>query len=332
MTENKATVLIVGGAGYIGSHALKELNARGYNTLVLDNLELGHREIVEDILGSRLLEGDINDRPFLDRVFRENKIDAVMHFAAYAFVGESVTNPQKYYRNNVAGTLNLLSAMVDAEVKYMVFSSSCAVYGIPDVIPIPESQIQRPVNPYGMSKFIVERMLADFNAAYGLKSVSFRYFNAAGADPDGLIGEDHDPETHLIPLVLQAALGKRESIHVFGRDYDTPDGTCIRDYIHVSDLAAAHAAGLDYMMGGGETTAFNLGTERGYSVLEVINIAREVTGMKIDTADSDRRPGDPPILVADSKKARNVLYWSPRYPDLRETIAHAWQWHKKRHG
>jgi UDP-glucose 4-epimerase len=255
-----------------------------------------------------------------------------MHFSAYAYVGESVTDPAKYYRNNVIGTLTLLEAMMAASVKKFVFSSTCATYGVPKIVPIPEDHPQDPINPYGATKLMVERILADFAPAYDFKSVCFRYFNAAGADPEGLLGEDHDPETHLIPLVLMAALGKRDSISIFGTDYPTPDGTCIRDYIHVSDLADAHILGLEYLLQGGNSDAFNLGNGLGFSVKEVIDAAREITGREIKVEVSDRRPGDPPALVGSSDKAQTILGWKPQYPDIKDILSHAWQWHQKRHG
>jgi UDP-glucose 4-epimerase len=256
----------------------------------------------------------------------------VIHFAAYAYVGESVSHPDKYYRNNVLGTLTLLEAMVAADVKKIVFSSTCATYGVPETVPIPEDHPQNPINPYGATKLMVERILQDFDVAYGLKSVSFRYFNAAGADPQGRLGEDHQPETHLIPLVLMAALGKRADISIFGTDYPTPDGTCIRDYIHVADLADAHVLGLKYLLADGVSDRFNLGNGLGFSVQAVIDKAREVTGRSIVAVAHDRRPGDPPALVGSGDKARQVLGWQPQYADLELILQHAWQWHQKRHG
>jgi UDP-glucose 4-epimerase len=240
--------------------------------------------------------------------------------------------PDKYYRNNFTGTLTLLEAMLAASVKTFVFSSTCATYGVPQVIPIPEDHPQNPINPYGASKLMVERVLGDFDVAYDLKSVCFRYFNAAGADPSGLLGEDHAPETHLIPLLLLAALGQRESISIFGTDYPTEDGTCIRDYIHVNDLASAHVLGIEYLLKGGKSQVFNLGNGSGFSVREVIETARSVTGREIKTVECERRPGDPPVLVGSSDKARNILDWRPEYANLSEIVAHAWQWHQKRHG
>ncbi|AMA09405.1 UDP-glucose 4-epimerase GalE [Picosynechococcus sp. PCC 73109] len=326
------TVLVTGGAGYIGSQAVLSLQRRGYRVIVLDNLVYGHRDLVASVLKAELIVGDTGDRPLLDQIFTDHKIDAVMHFAAYAYVGESVTAPAKYYRNNVVGTLTLLEAMIAAGVKQFVFSSTCATYGEPSEIPIPEAHPQNPINPYGMSKLMVEKMLWDFDRAYGLRSVMFRYFNAAGADPNGHLGEDHNPETHLIPLVLFAALGQREHISIFGTDYPTPDGTCVRDYIHVSDLADAHVLGLEYLLQGGATNAFNLGNGNGFSVKEVIEAARKITAKEIKAIATDRRPGDPPSLVGSSEKARTVLGWQPQYADLETILQHAWHWHQRRHG
>jgi UDP-glucose 4-epimerase len=332
MTETKSTILVTGGAGYIGSHAVLELQRAGYEVVVLDNLSYGHRELIEQGLQVKLIVGDIHDRPLLDQIFSEHTIAAVMHFAAFIAVGESVTDPAKYYENNVAGTLTLLEAMVAASVKHFVFSSTCALYGNPEFIPITEDHPQAPISPYATSKWMVERILSDFDLAYGLKSVRFRYFNAAGADPTGLLGEDHAPETHLIPLVLLTALGKLPAIKIFGTDYSTPDGTCIRDYIHVTDLAQAHVLGLQYLQNGGASEVFNLGNGNGFSVREVISAAHKVTGRKIAIVESDRRPGDPPILVGSSEKAQKTLGWRPQYADLTVILEHAWQWHQKRHG
>ncbi|MFB2920564.1 MULTISPECIES: UDP-glucose 4-epimerase GalE [Aerosakkonema] len=331
MPQDKPTILVTGGAGYIGSHAVLALQRAGYDVVILDNLIYGHRDLVEKVLQVELVVGDTSDRPLLDRLFSRLNIAAVMHFAAFAYVGESVTDPAKYYRNNVYGTLTLLEAMLAAGVKKFVFSSTCATYGVPQILPLPEDHPQNPINPYGASKLMVERILSDFDAAYDLKSVCFRYFNAAGADPDGLLGEDHNPETHLIPLVLQTALGKRESVSVFGTDYPTPDGTCIRDYIHVNDLAAAHVLGLKYLLESGDSAVFNLGNGGGFSVKETIETARGITGREIKAIECDRRPGDPPVLVGSSDKARQILGWNPQYPDLSDIISHAWKWHQQRH-
>ena len=330
---SKQTILVT---GYIGSHAVKALQQGGYEVLILDNLVYGHKDIAET-LGAELIIGDTNDRPLLDKLFsdrasKNHPISAVMHFAAYAYVGESVTQPDKYYRNNVVGTLSLLEAMVAANIKTFVFSSTCATYGVPQQTPITEDHPQAPINPYGATKLMVERILQDFDVAYGLKSVIFRYFNAAGADPDGAIGEDHNPETHLIPLVLQTALGKREAISVFGSDYPTPDGTCIRDYIHVTDLADAHVLGLQYLLDGNKSEIFNLGNGNGFSVKEVIDAAKEITGKPIKVVMGDRRVGDPPALVGSADKARKTLNWQPKYADINLILQHSWQWHQKRHG
>ena len=326
------TILVTGGAGYIGSHTVKALQKKGYRVVVLDNLMYGHREIVEDVLKAKLIVGDINDRFLLEKIFETHPIEAVIHFAAYAYVGESVKSPAKYYWNNVTGTLNLLKAMMAASVKNIIFSSTCATYGVPTRVPIQESDPQNPINPYGTSKLMVEKMLGDFDRAYGLKSVIFRYFNAAGADPSGLLGEDHIPETHLIPLVLMTALNKRDSVSIFGTDYPTEDGSCIRDYIHVSDLAQAHVLGLEYILQESQSEIFNLGNGSGFSVKQIIETARRVTGRKITAIECDRRPGDPPVLVGSGEKAKKVLGWQPQYPDISSILTHAWNWHKQRHG
>ncbi|OUL25234.1 UDP-glucose 4-epimerase GalE [Nostoc sp. RF31YmG] len=331
MSPRKPTILVTGGAGYIGSHTVLALKRAGYEVVILDNLVYGHRDLVEKVLQVELIAGDTSDRALLDQLFQTRNIDAVMHFSAYAYVGESVTDPAKYYRNNVLGTLVLLEAMLAASIKKFVFSSTCATYGVPEVVPIPENHPQNPINPYGATKLMVERILSDFDVAYGLKSVRFRYFNAAGADPNGLLGEDHNPETHLIPLVLLTALGKRESISIFGTDYPTPDGTCIRDYIHVSDLADAHILGLEYLLQGGDSEVFNLGNGLGFSVKEVIAASEEVTGLTIPVQECDRRPGDPPSLIGSSEKARKILGWQPQYPGIKDIVLHAWQWHQQRH-
>jgi UDP-glucose 4-epimerase len=281
MSQIKQSILVTGGAGYIGSHAVQALQNAGYEAIVLDNLVYGHREFVEQALGAKLIVGDISDRALLDEVFATHEITAVMHFAAYAYVGESVSDPAKYYRNNVVGTLTLLEAMLAASVKTIVFSSTCATYGVPQSVPVTEDQPQNPINPYGRTKLMVEKILADFDKAYGLRSICFRYFNAAGADPAGLLGEDHSPETHILPLVLLTAMGKRESFSILGTDYPTPDGTCIRDFIHVADLAQAHVLGLEQLLKSGESDVFNLGNGNGFSVREVIETAKLVTGQPI---------------------------------------------------
>jgi UDP-glucose 4-epimerase len=332
MSKNQQTILVTGGAGYIGSHTVQALQKAGYEVIIVDNLVYGHQDLVENVLQTKLVIGDIGDRAFLDNLFANHAIAAVIHFAAYAYVGESVVNPAKYYGNNFVGTFTLLEAMRAASVNKIVFSSTCATYGEPKTIPIPEEHPQNPINPYGMSKLMVEKLLADFDTAYSLKSVCFRYFNAAGADPEGRLGEDHSPETHLIPLILLTALGKRESISIFGTDYPTADGTCIRDYIHVSDLALAHVQGLEYLFADNQSQVFNLGNGNGFSVREIIEAARQITGKKIEVLESDRRAGDPPVLVGSSAKARKILSWQPQYPDIKDIIAHAWHWHQQRHG
>jgi UDP-glucose 4-epimerase len=332
MSTDTKTILVTGGAGYIGSHAVWALQQAGYKVLILDNLVYGHKDLVENVLKTDLIVGSTLDKGLLTSIFAEHDISAVMHFSAYAYVGESVTNPSKYYENNVMGTLSLLDAMVAAEVKNLVFSSTCATYGVPQELPIPENHPQNPINPYGATKLMVERILTDYDKAYDLRSVCFRYFNAAGAHPDGLLGEDHNPETHLIPLVLQTALGQRDAISIFGTDYPTADGTCVRDYIHVSDLADAHILGLGYLLNGGESAKFNLGNGSGFSVREVIDAAQRITGKTIPVIEAERRPGDPPALVGGSQRARQRLGWDPQYSDLDSILSHAWQWHLNRHG
>ena len=321
-------VLICGGAGYIGSHANKLLSQKGYGTVVFDNLVYGHREAVK---WGTFIKGDLKNPEEINAVFEKYPIDAVMHFAAYAYVGESVAEPEKYYINNVANTLNLLHAMRDHGCNKIIFSSTCATYGEPGKVPIMEDMPQRPVNPYGASKLMVERILKDYAKAYGLKYIALRYFNAAGADPEGEIGESHDPETHLIPLVLDAASGKRPDIKVFGTDYPTRDGSCIRDYIHVTDLSSAHLLALEYLDNGGESGCFNLGNERGTSVLEVIEAVRKVTGKDFKVTGVDRRPGDPATLVGSSEKAKQVLGWKPEYGDIETIVEHAWKWYETKY-
>ncbi|WP_333877414.1 UDP-glucose 4-epimerase GalE [Methylobacter sp.] len=322
MTSPK-TVLVVGGAGYIGSHMVWLLGQKGVNVVTLDNLSSGHRDAV---LHGQFVHGDIADRLILDKVFREHKFDAVMHFASFIQVGESMQDPAKYYQNNVVNTLNLLNAMCTYGVDKFIFSSTAAIFGEPDYTPIDEAHPKQPINPYGWSKRMVEQALADYDHAYGLKSVCLRYFNAAGAHPAGLLGERHDPETHLIPLVLQAASGRRPHITVFGRDYDTPDGTCIRDYIHILDLAEAHWLALQYLQSGNDSNAFNLGNGNGYSVENVIQAARRVTGKTISVQEGQRREGDPARLVANADKIKQELGWQPAYADLDAIVEHAWRW------
>lgn len=313
--------LVVGGAGYIGSHMVKHLLAEGHDVVVADLAPTRPR--------IKWVELDIADAAALDALFAEYSFDAVFHFASFIQVGESVTEPGRYYQNNVAATLVLLQAMVRAGVKRLIFSSTAAVYGDPQYVPIDEQHPKAPINPYGCSKWMVEQVLQDFDRAYGLRSVCLRYFNAAGADPEGECGERHEPETHLIPLILQAASGRRPAITVFGRDYDTPDGTCIRDYIHVADLASAHALAVDYLVAGGASTAFNLGNGLGFSVQQVIDTVRDVTGREVCVEDAPRRAGDPPRLVADAGKARQLLGWQPVYGSLEAIVRHAWNWEKK---
>ena len=332
MSSNKQTILVTGGAGYIGSHASLALKKAGYEVVVLDNLSYGHREIIEEIVKVELVIGDTSDRSLLDKLFSTREIAAVMHFAAYIAVGESVQKPGEYYRNNVASTLNLLEAMLAHGVNKFVFSSTCAVYGMPQEIPMTENHPHNPLSPYAASKDMVERILQDFDRAFGLRSVAFRYFNASGADESGALGEDHSPETHLIPLALLTALKQRKTLYIFGTDYDTPDGTAVRDYIHVSDLADAHVLGLNYLLADGASEVFNLGNGNGFSVREVIETARKVTGLEIPAIESDRRPGDAPILVGSSDKVRQMLGWNPQYTDLSKIISDAWQWHQQRHG
>jgi len=320
-------ILVCGGAGYIGSHAVVELLEAGHEVIVFDNLEKGHRAA---ILGDALfIQGDLRDPAALDRVFAAHKIDAVMHFAAYSLVGESVTQPDKYYDNNVGGSYNLLQAMRRAGVDKIVFSSTAATYGEPERVPITEDQRTRPTSPYGETKLAVEQMLGWYDRAYGIKSMCLRYFNVAGAHESGRIGEDHQPETHLIPIVLSVALGKRDCIQIFGNDYDTPDGTCIRDYIHVTDLADAHVLALNKLFEpNAESKIYNLGYGHGFSNLEILEAARRVTGINIKAERADRRPGDPSILIASPRAIMEDLGFQPRYDDLDKIIASAWAFHQ----
>lgn len=318
-------ILVVGGAGYIGSHMCKLLRESGEPHLVFDNLEQGHAEALQ---GSALVRGDLRQPEDLDRVFRDYRIDTVMHFAAYIAVGESVVSPGRYYRNNVVGVLNLLEAMVQAGVDKLIFSSTAAIFGNPRYLPIDEDHPKAPTSPYGDSKWAVERMLAAFETAHGLRSVCLRYFNAAGADPDGLLGEDHEPETHLIPAVLLAALGKAPAVRIFGTDYDTPDGTCIRDYVHIMDLAQAHLLAVRWLRDGGPSESFNLGNGKGYSVRQVIQTVERVVGCAVPQEVAPRRSGDPARLIASSAKAERLLGWRPRYPDLETIVSHAWSWRR----
>jgi UDP-glucose 4-epimerase len=316
-------ILITGGAGYIGSHAVRLFQARGHDVWVYDNLSMGHRAAVP---AERLIVGDLADIDHLDQEILVRRIEAVVHFAAFTYVGESVLEPGKYYQNNLVNTLNLMECLRRQRVGRFVFSSTAATYGNPERIPIPEDAPQRPINPYGASKLTVERALADYALAYKWGYAALRYFNAAGASPDGSIGEDHDPETHLIPLVIQAVLGQRPHIEIFGTDYATPDGTCIRDYIHVDDLAEAHLLALEHLEPG-KQMLYNLGIGRGSSVREVIRAVEEVTGKRVPVKEGPRRPGDPDVLVASSEKIQRELGWRPRYTDLRTIIETAWNWH-----
>lgn len=320
------SILVCGGAGYIGSHVNKQLNREGYETVVFDNLVYGHKEAVK---WGFFEYGDLGNIRTVEDVFRRYKIDAVFHFAAYAYVGESVREPEKYYYNNVVNTLNLLRVMKEHGCNKIVFSSSCATYGEPEQLPITEDMPQHPINSYGATKLMVERILQDYHKAYGLQFVVLRYFNAAGADPDGEIGESHNPETHIIPLILDAANGKREDIKVFGTDYDTPDGSCIRDYIHVYDLATAHLLALHHLEREKKSDCFNLGNSQGTSVLEVVNSVKKITGKEFRVIFSDRRDGDPAKLVGGSEKAQKILGWKPVYGDIDTIVEHAWKWHEK---
>jgi UDP-glucose 4-epimerase len=317
-------ILVTGGAGYIGSHAVRLFLARGHDVWVYDNLSMGHRAAVP---AERLIAADLCETQRLDHALMLHRIEAVVHFAAFAFVGESVTNPAKYYQNNLVNTLNLLDALRRHKIGRIVFSSTCATYGVPEIVPITEDEMQKPINPYGNTKLAVEHALADYAAAYDWGFAALRYFNAAGAAADGSIGEDHDPETHLIPLVLQTVLGQRSAIEIFGTDYPTPDGTCVRDYIHVDDLADAHLLALE-ALAPGKQLRYNLGTGRGYSVREVIGAAEEVTGKKVPVIVGPRRAGDPPMLVAASEKVQRELGWRPKYTDLRSVVESAWKWHR----
>lgn len=321
------TILVTGGAGYIGSHTVKLLLRQGYTPLVFDNLSTGYRPAV---LQAHLLEGDLRDTALLEQMLRTHNVQAVIHFAAFASVGESVREPLAYYANNAMGTLSLLQAMHAAAVRRLVFSSTCAIYGVPRWPYLREDHPQQPINPYGESKLFVEQMLRACTTAYGLRWISLRYFNAAGADPEGELGECHEPETHLIPLVLAAANGRLPAMQIFGTDYDTPDGTCIRDFIHVTDLATAHLQALEILETDHANTAYNLGTGAGYSVRQVIDAASRITGRTIPTSVAPRRPGDPPRLVAEIGKVRQALDWTPQYSDLETILTTAWRWERQR--
>ncbi len=316
-------ILVTGGAGYIGSVAVEDLRKQNESVVVLDNLVYGHRQAIDSSIP--FYEGDIGDEPLVQKILSEHEIEACMHFSAFAFVGESVEKPKIYYKNNFVQTLKLLDVLIENNVKKFIFSSTCATYGEPQYVPIDEKHPQSPTNPYGWSKFMVERALADYDAAYNLKYVALRYFNACGAS--GGCGEDHNPETHLIPLILFAAQGKRDSISIFGDDYPTPDGTAIRDYIHISDLSQAHLLALEHLRKGGDSEFINLGNGSGYSVKEVVEAARKITGEKIEAKIAPRRAGDPSRLVADATKAREVLDWNPQFPEIDRIIESAWAWH-----
>lgn len=323
------TVLVVGGAGYIGAHMVKRLLQSEYRVLTLDNLTTGHREMVP---GGRFIKGDLGDEQLLNSIFSDHPIDAVMHFAASSLVGQSVEMPLQYYQNNIAETIVLLKQMIRHDIRYFIFSSSAAVYGEPQGVPINEDHPQQPTSPYGTTKATVERLLLDCDIAYDLKYICLRYFNAAGADESGEMGEKHEPESHLIPLVLKVAAGKRDRIEIFGTRYPTPDGTCIRDYIHVSDLTQAHLLALQALFSGERSNAYNLGNSKGYSVRQIIDLARRITGHPIPSIESDIRAGDPAILIAGSEKIRRELNWQPRYEDLESIIRSAWKWHRKEAG
>jgi len=323
----KSTFLVIGGAGYIGSHLVKALVEQQQHVVIVDNLSAGSASAV---LGGELIIHDFDDREFLDTLFSNHQFDGVFHFASQIAVSESVKDPAKYYRANTAATLTLLEAMRDHKVGPLVFSSTAAVYGEPLYTPINEQHPTSPLNPYGRSKLMVEQMLADFASAYGQKYIALRYFNAAGADPQARIGENHDPETHLIPLALQAISGKRPPLQLFGQDYDTPDGTCIRDYIHVDDLASAHILAINHLNNGGKSGIYNLGSNHGYSVSQVIHAAAQVAGREVPLTYAPRRPGDPASLVADASLAKKVLGWQPEYTDLNQIIQHAWAWEQAR--
>ena len=319
-------ILIVGGAGYIGSHVNKLLAKNSFKTVVFDNLVYGHREAVQ---WGEFVLGDLADRDQIRLCFRKYPIEAVMHFSAFAYVGESVVHPARYYMNNVANTLNLLEAMREANVRYFIFSSTCATYGVPQEIPIIEDHPQRPVNPYGRSKLMIENILEDYDKAYGIRHVNLRYFNAAGADPEGKIGERHSPETHLIPLAVYAALGINNDIRIFGTDYPTKDGTCIRDYIHVTDLSDAHIKALEYVKDKDMSNSFNLGNGIGHSVREIIDAVKRISGNDIRVIESERREGDPPVLISNYKKAVDILDWRPQYADIDTIVETAYRWHSK---
>lgn len=320
-------ILIVGGAGYIGSEINKELNKNGYQTVVFDSLVSGHKEAVK---WGEFVKGDLENLEDIREVFKKYPIEAVFNFAAFIEVGESVKDPQKYYFNNLVNTLNLLKVMKEFKVNKIIFSSTAATFGEPKYTPIDEKHPQWPINPYGWTKLMIERVFSDYDTAYGLRYVALRYFNACGANEEADIGENHNPESHLIPLVLDAAIGKRENIKIFGTDYPTPDGTCVRDYVHVEDLASAHLLALKHLLNNGESKQYNLGNGKGFSVREVIEAVKKVTGKEFTVVEDLRRPGDPPVLVATSEKIKNELGWTPKYTDIEAIVASAWKWHQKK--
>lgn len=324
-TIEKMRLLVTGGAGYIGSNFARRALAEGVEVVVFDNLSRGHREAIPE--KATFFEGDLLDKPSIERCFAENSIDAVVHFAAFAYVGESVENPALYYENNVVGSFNLIDAARRADIRRFVFSSTCSIYGNPERVPISEDEPDKPINPYAQTKLAIEHMLRDYSAAYGMRHAALRYFNAAGAAFDGETGESHDPEPHLVPITLNTAMGKRDKIFIFGDDYPTPDGTCVRDFIHVDDLADAHLLALKYLEDGGESTVINLGTGDGNSVKEIIQRAEKITGKKIPTETAPRREGDPARLVADNAKAKKILGWKPKH-DADAVLESAWRWHQ----
>ena len=321
------SILVIGGAGYIGSHTADVLIKRGYEVVIFDSLELGHR-IAAEIVGCPFVHGDYGDLTILNKTIRQYNVDAIMHFGAYASVGDSVIDPSRYYESNIGRGLTLLRAVLDNNIKHFIFSSSAATYGEPQIVPIPEDHPQKTTNPYGETKLMFERILRDYDTAYGLKSVSLRYFNAAGADPEGRLGEDHTPEQHILPLLIDTALGRRSEVKIFGNDWDTRDGTCLRDFVHVHDLADAHIRSLEYLRKGGQTTAYNLGNSYGTTVQEAVEATERVTGVKINAVPAARRPGDPGRLVASCEKIKAELGWNPEYPDIDTIIQHAYQWRK----
>lgn len=322
------SILVCGGAGYIGSHVVRELKKKNMETVVVDSLEYGHIESIESVDDKHFYKGNIGDAKLLKKIFSNHDIETVMHLCAYIEVGESVINPEKYYKNNVYNSITLLEEMRKARVKNFIFSSTAAVYGEPEMIPLKEEARKIPTSPYGESKLMLEKILSDYSKAYDFNYTALRYFNASGADKDGDIGEDHNPESHLIPLILQVALKKRKSIKIFGSDYPTKDGTCVRDYIHVSDIALAHIDAMNYLKNGGKSVSCNLGNGEGFSVKEVVDIAREITGDKIEAEVSERRAGDSSTLIAGSEKARSVLGWHPKITSLKDIVESAWKWHK----